>query len=1369
MSNARDDARTKVYGSPVRCGGTVGACLARLGSAARRASGLAGAAGHGARPVLLGLAALLALTLPLGAVPLDQLGLAGVRPASAQPPEATVRVRISAVRMLAGTEPGRHNDPDYYSVVTILDQRLASPRIDDQQRIFPNWELAHRAVLDHGPQVPVKVQLYDSDSWWEELSDEDDYVDICGTDCHDVDLVVDVETCQVTFGSRTLACGDAIVSRGDSGDDQAAIQLSVTVDPHFEPGAFGGPARLRVHCLHDPIWPDDGTNVQIDAEALDMQGNAVTADEIEIWEGDGDSPDAVCASASTCQHQVVTRGGTEMNYSCLARLSGREVTTGWRSVTVGDADRIRGLVTGDRDDRVDIVFHRNTWNFDGQRNATFLTAVHDMIDTYFRRDFILQNQDRFNFWIGKDAASITSSCGFWFPPERHFNYIFAEGAAVIHDDPNLRDCSMTHGFSAEAGNDNVFAHESGHMVFGLSDQYCCDSFYWQPSPHPNLYTAFYEFFGAITCDEDVGNLLAWDYRLGDLQVPGRTCRRFTAYSTDKHQSDPWDATNQVANSLMGDNSMIRAPAARRMEWVLSEEAPDPSPGLPFVAMVDGGLSTLAQVAEPRLQVAPGAGMPGTLVELYGTGFTPDESDPEGCVGEILWQNVPWDSFAVAADGTWLKRFRIPPGAVTGDQTILARTAPPCGGAEFGHQASVVVRVQPVDPARMTKAGDDSADERKLILAELSFGGADGSDISLAATQVITSVPPSDIAKPPLHRVELLDRNGQVFEQHNEWDPLLVRRWNEEGRDPHERITSGTGYYVLPFTTTLHSMRLTNIEDGSQKPIELGVIDLEPTIDDWCSQHPGDPDCVRADPLIFVDPKASTVARTEVMTVEVRLHNIRGLYGAQVEMSFDPTKVEVVDSDAVTPGVQAADGDVFRDALIAGQATVFRNVANNGQGTIEYTISLQGATAGMDAGGVLMAIELRGLAIGESPLHFTNVRLSDAMSQPVDHEAVDGLITVREIRNDEKKATVTGSVTLERRGGPAAPDNAGARVCIGTACVTTDADGGFSLVDVRPGTIEVQHPSYLGTEKAVAPTGEAVLPVPPVTLLGGDVDQDGLIHYEDGFRMNQSWNQEHDGPRWLQRLDVTNDGVIDIFDMVAVQYNYASEAPGPWPNTTNTIAAAGNDRAVEAGARAGAYADVSSAGDAPWPQAGGDLLRHLLGSFSVRAQAPRAVVRLDPADSVSQGLGLVVPVKIAIAGAADVFGYALYLEFDPEMLRVVDADPRPTAPGVQVRVGEYLDPTSISIVRNKVDNERGVIEVAVSATYPSSGSSGAGVLASADFRTIGAGTSRMHFEEVVLYKDAFPELERIPVTWQGGSVKVAGSRYVIYTPVIKAND
>ena len=39
-----------------------------------------------------------------------------------------------------------------------------------------------------------------------------------------------------------------------------------------------------------------------------------------------------------------------------------------------------------------------------------------------------------------------------------------------------------------------------------------------------------------------------------------------------------------------------------------------------------------------------------------------------------------------------------------------------------------MRVQSIDPSRLDKPGDDSADETKLLLAEIAFGGADGSEV-----------------------------------------------------------------------------------------------------------------------------------------------------------------------------------------------------------------------------------------------------------------------------------------------------------------------------------------------------------------------------------------------------------------------------------------------------------------------------------------------------------------------------------------------------------------------------------------------------------------------------------------------------------------
>lgn len=141
-------------------------------------------------------------------------------------------------------------------------------------------------------------------------------------------------------------------------------------------------------------------------------------------------------------------------------------------------------------------------------------------------------------------------------------------------------------------------------------------------------------------------------------------------------------------------------------------------------------------------------------------------------------------------------------------------------------------------------------------------------------------------------------------------------------------------------------------------------------------------------------------------------------------------------------------------------------------------------------------------------------------------------------------TVRGRVILERR-----DKSAGASVCVGGRCVTTDADGRFSLTEVRVGDLlEARHPSYLRAarhiESAPSPPG-TVTTLPDVIMLGGDVDQDGRIYDTDAGRIAGSWGQTPGGPRWSEVLDVNADGRIGGPDMVAVQYNFRRDAPGPW--------------------------------------------------------------------------------------------------------------------------------------------------------------------------------------------------------------------------------
>ena len=146
-------------------------------------------------------------------------------------------------------------------------------------------------------------------------------------------------------------------------------------------------------------------------------------------------------------------------------------------------------------------------------------------------------------------------------------------------------------------------------------------------------------------------------------------------------------------------------------------------------------------------------------------------------------------------------------------------------------------------------------------------------------------------------------------------------------------------------------------------------------------------------------------------------------------------------------------------------------------------------------------------------------------------------------------TVRGRVRLERRG-----SNAGATVCVLASCATTDAAGAYQLTSTvrRAGlALVATHPSYLRSERPFeAPAEGATVDAPPLTLLSGDLNQDGKVEVDDATMVGQRFNLRYDptrpGPPWLDACDITDDDVIDIRDMVGVQFNLLKTAPSPWP-------------------------------------------------------------------------------------------------------------------------------------------------------------------------------------------------------------------------------
>jgi hypothetical protein len=138
--------------------------------------------------------------------------------------------------------------------------------------------------------------------------------------------------------------------------------------------------------------------------------------------------------------------------------------------------------------------------------------------------------------------------------------------------------------------------------------------------------------------------------------------------------------------------------------------------------------------------------------------------------------------------------------------------------------------------------------------------------------------------------------------------------------------------------------------------------------------------------------------------------------------------------------------------------------------------------------------------------------------------------------------LSGRVILERRS-----SNAGAIVSVDGASQAANPDGSYLVSNLSAGvhTITITRPGYLSSWREVTVISGQTTVLPDLTMLAGDINQDGYIEVADAELIAYAWNALPGLPRWDSRADLTDDGQINILDMVAVQFNWSRQAPGPW--------------------------------------------------------------------------------------------------------------------------------------------------------------------------------------------------------------------------------
>jgi len=126
---------------------------------------------------------------------------------------------------------------------------------------------------------------------------------------------------------------------------------------------------------------------------------------------------------------------------------------------------------------------------------------------------------------------------------------------------------------------------------------------------------------------------------------------------------------------------------------------------------------------------------------------------------------------------------------------------------------------------------------------------------------------------------------------------------------------------------------------------------------------------------------------DAVTVAIHIENATRLYGAEIHLAFDPTRLEVQDADPDTEGVQIQAGDFPSPDFVV------QNQADNARGTIDYAATQLAPREAVDGSGVLATVTVKGKDKGTSSLTFVGAKLANPDGQEIPSQTVDGQVEI----------------------------------------------------------------------------------------------------------------------------------------------------------------------------------------------------------------------------------------------------------------------------------------------------------------------------------------------------------------------------------------
>jgi len=141
------------------------------------------------------------------------------------------------------------------------------------------------------------------------------------------------------------------------------------------------------------------------------------------------------------------------------------------------------------------------------------------------------------------------------------------------------------------------------------------------------------------------------------------------------------------------------------------------------------------------------------------------------------------------------------------------------------------------------------------------------------------------------------------------------------------------------------------------------------------------------PVVKVVPEAKSVKVGTVTQVAIVIDQVNDLYAADVNLTFDPATLELIDADTTQTSLQITPGDFISPDFVA------QNQGDNTHGTVHFAVTQIAPREPARGNGTLATMKFKTKVAGEITLTLEQALLASPEGEPISAQYRNGTITV----------------------------------------------------------------------------------------------------------------------------------------------------------------------------------------------------------------------------------------------------------------------------------------------------------------------------------------------------------------------------------------